>query len=121
MAELLGAAAGRGVAGGHGYGDDDGELCSVVRARGEQRRGWGPGGERRGAGGEGECVAPSGASSDEQVSRRWPERARARRAHALLPTGRRLKTVAAAVGWAAQCWTSTGAGPALVGCTGEAR
>ena len=36
-----------------------------------------------------------------QVSRRWPERARARRAHALLPTGRRLKTVAAAVGWAA--------------------
>ena len=25
------------------------------------------------------------------------------------------------VGWAAQCWTSTGAGPALVGCTGEAR
>ena len=25
------------------------------------------------------------------------------------------------VGWAAQCWTSTGAGPALVGCTGKAR
>ena len=24
------------------------------------------------------------------------------------------------VGWATQCWTSTGAGPALVGCTGEA-
>ena len=25
------------------------------------------------------------------------------------------------VGWATQCWTSTGAGPALVGCTGEPR
>ena len=70
---------------------------------------------------EGGCVAPSGGSSGVQASRRWPARARARRAHALLPTGRRLKTVATAVGWAAQCWTSTGAGPALVGCTGEAR
>ena len=55
---------------------------------------------------------------EEAASRRWPARARARRAHALLPTGRRLKTVAAAVGWAAQCWTSTGAGPALVGWSG---
>ena len=51
-AEPLGASARLGVAGGHGYGDDDGELRSVVCARGEQRRGWGPGGERRGAGGE---------------------------------------------------------------------
>ena len=112
---------GRGRAGGHGYGDDDGELRSVVCAGGKQRKERGPGEERGGAGGEGECVAPSGASSGERVSRRWPERARARRAHALLPTGRRLKTVATGVGWAAQCWTSTGAGPALVGCTGEAR
>ena len=109
------------MAGGHGYGDDDGELHSVVCAGGKQRRERGPGEERGGAGGKGECVAPSGASSGERVSRRWPERARARRAHALLPTGRRLKTVATGVGWAAQCWTSTGAGPALVGCTGEAR
>ena len=107
------------MAGGHGYGDDGGELRSVVCAGGKQRRERGPGEERGGAGGEGECVAPSGASSGEQVSRRWPERARARRAHALLPTGRRLKTVATGVGWAAQCWTSTGAGPALVGCTGK--
>ena len=29
-------------------------------------------------------MAPSGASSGERVSRRWPERARARRAHALV-------------------------------------
>ena len=43
-AEPLGASAGLGVAGGHGYGDDDSELRSVVCARGEQRRGWGPGG-----------------------------------------------------------------------------
>ena len=71
-------------------------------------------GEREKGEGVGGCVAPSGASSGEQVSRRWPERARARRAHALLPTGRRLKTVATTVGWAAQCWTSTGAGPAPV-------
>ena len=75
------------MAGGHGYDDDDGELRSVVCARGEQRRGWGPGGERRGAGGEGECVAPSGASSGEQVSRRWPELSGARHASPL-PTGR---------------------------------
>ena len=46
-------------------------------------------------------MAPSGESSGEQASMRWLARARARRAHALLPTGRRLKTVAAAVGWAA--------------------
>ena len=56
-------------------------------------------GEREKGEGVGGCVAPSGASSGEQVSRRWPERACARRAHALLPTGRRLKTVATAVGW----------------------
>ena len=55
------------------------------------------------------------------ASRRWCARAGVHQAHALLPTGRRLKTVATAVGWAAQCWSSTGAGPALVGCTGEAR
>ena len=64
-------------------------------------------------------MAPSGESSGEQASMRWLAPARARRAHALLPTGRRLKMVAASVGWAAQCWTSTGAGPAVVGCTGE--
>ena len=38
------------MAGGHGYGDDGGELRSVVCARGKQRREWGPGGERGGAG-----------------------------------------------------------------------
>ena len=53
-------------------------------------------------------MVPSGESSDEQASRRWPVRARARRAHALLPTGSRLKTVATAVGWAAQCWDADG-------------
>ena len=37
-------------------------------------------GEREKGEGVGGCVAPSGASSGEQVSRRWPERARARRA-----------------------------------------
>ena len=57
--------------------------------------------ERGGAERRGGCVAPSGESGGEQASRRWPARARAHRAHALLPTGRRLKTVAAAVGWAA--------------------
>ena len=62
-AELLGASARLGVAGGHGYGDDDGELRSVVCAGGKQRRERGPGEKRGGAGGEGECVAPSGASS----------------------------------------------------------
>ena len=106
------------VATANGVGDD--ELRSgACRERAEE--GTGSRGREGRCRGEGECVAPSGASSGERVSRRWPERARARRAHALLPTGRRLKTVATAVGWAAQCWTSTGAGPALVGCTGEAR
>ena len=67
------------MAGGHGYGDDDSELRSVVCARGKQRREWGPGGERRGAGGEGECVASPGveeggnqAGSGQGGSRRWP-------------------------------------------------
>ena len=55
-----------------------------------------------------------GAQGNEGAARQGGGGARVRRAHALLPTGRRLKTVAAAVGWAAQCWTSTGAGPALV-------
>ena len=50
--------------------DGSDELRSVVRARGEQRRGWGPGGERRGAGGEGECMA-LGAGSRSGGSRRW--------------------------------------------------
>ena len=104
------------VATANGVGDD--ELRSgACRERAEE--GTGSRGREGRCRGEGECVAPSGASSGERVSRRWPERARARRAHALLPTGRRLKTVATAVGWAAQCWTSTGAGPALVGCTGK--
>ena len=39
-----------GVDGGHGYGDDGGELRSVVCVREKQRREWGPGGERGGAG-----------------------------------------------------------------------
>ena len=59
-AEPLSASARLGVAGGHGYGDDDGELRSVVCARGKQRREWGPGGERGGAGGEGGSVASRG-------------------------------------------------------------
>ena len=78
-AEPLSASARLGVAGGHGYGDDDGELRSVVCARGKQRREWGPGGERRGAGGEGECVASPGveeggnqAGGGQGGSRRWP-------------------------------------------------
>ena len=72
-----------------------------ARAGREAEEGTGSRGREGRCRGEGECVAPSGASSGERVSRRWPERARARRAHALLPTGRRLKTVEAAVGWVA--------------------
>ena len=48
--ELPGASVRLGVASGHGYSDDGGELRSVVCARGKQRREWGPGGERGGAG-----------------------------------------------------------------------
>ena len=59
-AELPGASVRLGVAGGHGYGDDGGELRSVLCARGKQRREWGPGGERGGAGGEGVSVASRG-------------------------------------------------------------
>ena len=61
---------------------------------------------------------------EEAASRRWPARARARRAHALLPTGRRLKTVAAVVvGWAdfAQLGCYSGGPASLVGYTGEGR
>ena len=81
-------------------GDGDDELRSgACRERAEE--GTGSRGREGRCRGEGECVAPSGASSGERVSRRWPERARARRAHALLPTGRRLKMMAAAVDWVA--------------------
>ena len=78
-AEPLGASAGLGVAGGHGYSDDDSELRSVVCARGEQRRGWGPGGEDEGEGereGVREARGVTGASRRKQEvargSRRWP-------------------------------------------------
>ena len=54
-AELVGVSERLGVAGGHGYGDDDGELRSVVCARGEQRRGWGPGRREEAGGGQGEA------------------------------------------------------------------
>ena len=91
-----------------------GDELRSVGERGSQRRGEKARERVRGLGG---CVAPSGESSGEQANRRWLARARERQAHALLPTGRRLKTVATGVGWAAQCWTSTGVGPALVGCT----
>ena len=78
------------MAGGHGYGDDGGELRSVVCVRGKQRREWGPGGERRGAGGEGECVA-LGVGSRSGGSRRWLGRVPARGGHTPLPTGARRK------------------------------
>ena len=45
------------MAGGHGYGDDDGELRSVVCAGGKQRRERGPGEEREGWTAPGGCVA----------------------------------------------------------------
>ena len=91
-----------------------GDGCVRVRAREREQRGGASRKSERGP--RGWRGAPSDVQ-EQAASMRWPARARARRAHALLPTGRRLKTVAAAVGWAAQCWTSTGAGPALVGCT----
>ena len=95
-----------------------GDGCVRVRAREREQRGGASRKSERGP--RGWRGAPSDVQ-EQAASMRWPAHARARRAHALLPTGRRLKTVATAVGWAAQCWTSTGAGPALVGCTGEAR
>ena len=84
-AEPLSASARLGVAGGHGYGDDDGELRSVVCARGEQRRGWGPGGERRGAGARGSAwhsQARRGSGGKQEVA---GARGRARRARARPP------------------------------------
>ena len=91
-----------------------GDGCVRVRAREREQRGGASRKSERGP--RGWRGAPSDVQ-EQAASMRWPARARARRAHALLPTGRRLKTVATGVGWAAQCWTSTGAGPALVGCT----
>ena len=88
-----------------------GDGCVRVRAREREQRGGASRKSERGP--RGWRGAPSDVQ-EQAASMRWPARARARRAHALLPTGRRLKTMATAVGWAAQCWTSTGAGPALV-------
>ena len=88
-AELPGASVRLGVAGGHGYGDDGGELRSVVCARGKQRREWGPGerGEVQGARAspwrEGEARERLGGS------RRWPgPLGRAPRLASVRPPGR---------------------------------
>ena len=98
-------------------------TTSSARARAgrEQRRERGPGEEREGWTAPGGCVAsPRMDRLEGEASSAKQEVAGVDARHASpLPTGRRLKTVATAVGWAAQCWTSTGAGPALVGCTGK--
>ena len=57
VTELSSTLDGRGRAGGHGYGDEDGELRSVVCAGGKQRRERGPGEEREGWTAPGGCVA----------------------------------------------------------------
>ena len=60
--------------------DDGDELCSVVRMRGQQRRGWGPGERGEVQGGEAEGVA-LGAGSRSGGSRRWLGRVPARGGH----------------------------------------
>ena len=90
VAGLVGRSVRRGEAVAMVNGDGGDELRSVVCARGEQRRGWGPGGERRGAGGEGECVA-LGVGSRSGGSRRWLGSMPARGGHTPSPTGARRK------------------------------
>ena len=81
--------------------DGGDELRSVVRARGEQRRGWGPGGERGGAGGEGECVASPGVEEGGNQAGGGARR-RAR------PTGSCLPALAGGSRWLARASTVLG-------------
>ena len=67
-----------------------------MRAR-ESERGTGRVGE-----GRGECVAPSGASSGEQVSRRWPGLSGARATPRSFWRGGRRQGGGVEMGWAAQ-------------------
>ena len=78
-AELLGASARLGVAGGHGYGDDDGELRSVAGGETEERGGGRSRERGRSERGSGRRVASPGveeggnqAGGGQGGSRRWP-------------------------------------------------
>ena len=97
-AELLGASARLGVAGGHGYGDDDGELRSVAGGETEERGG-GRSRERgrseRGSGLRG-VAGGTREGGGSQAGRRWPPRPRACE-HAAAPTGKR-KTIGGSSG-----------------------
>ena len=100
-AELLGASARLGVAGGHGYGDDDGELRSVVCAGGKQRRERGPGEERGGAGGEGGSVASRGRLGNASVEAGGGRGSVGARHRAASCAGMGRKIGMPLVGWAA--------------------
>ena len=90
------------MAGGHGYGDDDGELRSVAGGETEERGG-GRSRERgrseRGSGLRG-VAGGTREGGGSQARRRWPPRPRACE-HAAAPTGKR-KTIGGKVemGWA---------------------
>ena len=92
-AEPLSASARLGVAGGHGYGDDDGELRSVAGGETEERGG-GRSRERgrseRGSGLRG-VAGGTREGGGSQAGRRWPPRPRACE-HAAAPTGKRKTT-----------------------------
>ena len=102
------------MAGGHGYGDDGGELRSVVCAGGKQRRERGPGEEREGWTAPGGCVASprmdrlegGGLQREAGGGRR---RRAPRLASAYWQRKKRTRGGGKEVGWATQ-----------VGCTGEA-
>ena len=88
-------------------GDDDGELRSVVCAGGKQRREWGPGEERRGAGGEGECVASPGVEEGGNQAGGGQARWRCSPPSCFVRWHGK-KTGMPPGGWAAQCWAAGG-------------
>ena len=99
-AEPLDSLAGRNDSSGCGGSGRWGRPCSVAaRERTEEGRAL-EGGRGEVKWVKGGCVASGEASSASRRAGGGLTRAHARRAHALLPTGRRLKTVATAVGWA---------------------
>ena len=100
------------MAGGHGYGDNGGELRSVAGGETEERGG-GRSRERgrseRGSGLRG-IAGGTREGGGSQAGRRWPPRPRACE-HAAAPTGKRKTTGGgvAVAGWAAlgqSCWAT---------------
>ena len=107
IAELLGTATGRGVAGGHGYGERRSQVRSVTRGRESRGGGGGPESEGEVRGGRGGAWRHRSAQAEEEAGRQggggrgaWP---RAPGACSSSWQRRKATEKEAVVGWAGFC------------------